>query len=80
MVKAKHGNGHSVAVTQAAGLAARSLARLENEAQRVHAGEAERRERGLQLVSTKTGLSALIRHGKVTIQIEGDDFAVTKSE
>jgi hypothetical protein len=32
------------------------------------------------LVSTKGGFSALIRHGKTTIQIEGDDFAVSKSE
>jgi hypothetical protein len=68
------------AVTQAAGLAARSLAKLEAEAQKVHAMETDRRERGLQLVSTKGEFSTLIRHGKTTIQIEGDDFAVTKSE
>jgi hypothetical protein len=68
------------AVTQAAGLAARSIARLEAEASSVHAAESEKRERALQLVSTKSGFSALIRHGKTTIQIEGDDFAVSQSE
>jgi hypothetical protein len=69
-----------IAITEAAGLAARSIARLEKTAAAVHAAESERRERALQLVSTKGGFSALIRHGKTTIQIEGDDFAVSKSE
>jgi hypothetical protein len=67
-------------ITKAASLAGRAIARLEAEAETIHAAETDRRERGLKLVSTKDGLSALIRHGKVTIQIEGDDFAVTKSE
>lgn len=78
MSKTKHTG--ALAVTTAAGLAGRAMARLEKTASAIHASETDRRERGLQLVSTKTGLSALIKHGKVTIQIEGDDFAVTKGE
>jgi len=73
---AKH-KSNVPAITREAGLAARALNRLEKEAATVHAAETERRERGLQLVSSKSGLSALIRSGKVTIQVEGDEFAVS---
>ena len=62
------------AVTQAAGLAARAVARLEANAAAVHAGATE--TRGFQAVSSKDGFTALIRHGKTVIEISGDDFAV----
>jgi hypothetical protein len=63
------------AITQAAGLAARAIARLETEAARVHS-EANGATRGLQAVSSKGGFSAVIRHGKTIIEIAGDEFAV----
>jgi hypothetical protein len=66
-------------ITKAASLAGRAIARLEAEAQAVHTAETERR-RSLHLVSTRDQVSALIRVGKLTIQVEGDDFAVTKSD
>jgi hypothetical protein len=69
----------AIAVTQAAGLAARAIARLEATAAEVHEAESTRRERGLKVVSTKGGFSALITHGQTTIQIEGDDFALSKA-
>jgi hypothetical protein len=34
----------------------------------------------LKLVSTGQGFSALIKHRKTVIQIEGDDFAITNGE
>jgi hypothetical protein len=59
-------------------LAARAIARLEAAAASINESEMVRRDRTLQLVSTKDRpFSALIRHGRTTIQIEGDDFAVT---
>lgn len=64
-------------VTQAAGLAARSLARLEQAAAEVHASESDRR---LQMVSAKDGFRAVIKHGRTLIEIDGDSFAVTQSE
>lgn len=65
------------AVSHAAGLAGRALARLQAEANAVHSAETERRERGLQLVSTKDqGFNAVIRHGRTIVEISGDDFAV----
>jgi hypothetical protein len=67
-------------ITTSASLAARSLARLEAAAQEVHAAESARRERALQLVWTKDGFSAVIKHGRTLIQIEGDDFAVRRAE
>ncbi len=66
------------AVTKAAGLAARSIARLEANAAAVHAEATERR--GFQAVSSKDGFSALIRHGKTVIEISGDDFAVRQTD
>lgn len=73
-----------VAVTEAAGqagkiasnLAGRVLA-MQTEAKRINAQEIERRARSLQFVSSKENFSALIKAGRTTIQIEGDDFAVT---
>ena len=69
------------AVTQSAGLAARAMARLEAESASVHASETERRERGLQLVSTEEhGFSAVIRHGKTIVEISGNDFTVRQMD
>lgn len=68
-----------LAVTAAAGLAARSLARLEAKAEEVLANETAAR-RSLQMVSSGEQFTALIRHGKTTIQIEGDAFAVTQND
>ena len=64
------------AVTQAAGLAARAMARLEGEAERIAAATGNT-GRSLRLVSSEGQLSALIRCGGTTIQIEGDEFAVS---
>jgi hypothetical protein len=70
----------SIAVMQAAGLAARALARLESTARAVHANETEKRDRELQLVSTaEHGFSAVIRHGKTIVEISGDSFAVRQT-
>ena len=68
------------AITAAAGLAGRALARLEAEATAIHASETERRERGLQLVSTKDTFSAVIRHGHTLVEISGSDFAVRQMD
>jgi hypothetical protein len=65
------------AITAAAGLAGKAIARLETEARAVHSAESARR---LQLVSAGGTFSALIKHGKTTIQIEGNDFAVSTAE
>jgi hypothetical protein len=67
------------AIAQSASLAARALARLESEASIVHASETERRERSLQMVSTKDAFSAVIRHGSTLIEISDEDFAITKT-
>ena len=66
------------AVTQAAGLAARAIARLEANAAVIHAEATEKR--GFQAVSSRDGFSALIRHGKTLIEIQGDDFAVRQTD
>jgi uncharacterized membrane protein YoaK (UPF0700 family) len=72
------------AITEAAksaSLAVLAFARLEKAAAEVHAAETERpAERSLQLVSTSGQLSALIKVGKTTVQIEGDSFAVSTSD
>ena len=66
------------AITQAAGLAGRAIARLEAEAKAVHSISVENEKR-LQLLSSKeAGFSALIKHGRTVIEISGDDFAVTQ--
>jgi hypothetical protein len=68
-------------ITHSAGLAAKAFARLEKAAAEVHASESEKRAtRSLQVVSTEGQLSALIRCGKTTIQIEGDSFAVSTTD
>jgi hypothetical protein len=67
-----------LAVSQAAGLAARAVARLEANAAAIH--EAATEKRGFQAVSSKEGFSALIRHGKTVIEISGDDFAVRQTD
>jgi hypothetical protein len=67
-------------ITEAAGLVARAIARLEQTAAEVRANETARRECALQLDSTKEGFSAVIKHGRTLIQIEGDDFAVSRAE
>jgi hypothetical protein len=67
------------AVTREASLAGRALARLEAAAAEVHA--ASTRERELQLVSTQAGgFSALIKHGKTVVEIQGDSFAVRQMD
>jgi hypothetical protein len=71
----KSTNGNVPAVTKAASLAARSIARLEEAAAAVHNG-GKLGERGFQAVSSKDGFNAVIRHGKTLIEISGDDFAV----
>ena len=69
------------AITKAASLAAKQFARLEAEAQSVQNSEIERRERSLRLISSGSGgFSALIKHGKMAIQIEGNDFAITTQD
>jgi hypothetical protein len=66
------------AISQAAGLAARAIARLESAAAEVH-GEATNR-RGFQAVSSKDGFSAIVRHGKTVIEIQGDEFAIRQTD
>ena len=66
------------AISQAAGLAARAIARLEANAAEVHAEATNKR--GFQAVSSKDGFSALIRHGRTVIEIQGDDFAVRQTD
>lgn len=66
-------------VRKAASLAGRAMQRLEAEAERI-AGEVGMSGRSLRLVSAGEQFSALIRHGKTTIQIEGDAFAITQGE
>ena len=66
------------AVTQAAGLAGRAIARLEAEAKAVHSLSVENEKR-LQLLSSKEhGFQAVIKHGSTVIEIQGDSFAVTQ--
>lgn len=65
------------AISKAAGLAGRAIARLEAAAASVHQSETARRDRSLQLLSSKEhGFQAVIRHGSTTIEIQGNDFAV----
>ena len=66
------------AVTQAAGLAARAVASLVANAAAIHAEANEKC--GFQAVSSRDGFSALIRHGKTVIEIQGDDFAVRQTD
>lgn len=70
----------SLAVTEAASLAGRAIARLEEAAAKIHATETERRDRSLQLVSQSGQLNIVIRQGKTLVQIQGDDFAVSTGE
>ncbi|HEY8008462.1 MAG TPA: hypothetical protein VIE66_17080 [Methylocella sp.] len=55
---------------------AATMARLETEAERI-ATSTGNAGRSLRMVSSEGQLSALIRCGGTTIQIEGDDFAVS---
>jgi hypothetical protein len=63
-------------IRRAATMAGRAMARLEGEAERIAAATGAT-GRSLRLVLSKDQLSALIRCGGTTIQIEGDDFAVS---
>ena len=63
-------------IRKAASMAGRAMARLESEAERI-ATSTGNAGRSLRMVSTEGQLSALIRCGGTTIQIEGDDFAVS---
>jgi hypothetical protein len=68
-------------ITKQASLAGRALARLEATAAAVHESETACRERELQLVSTQAGgFSALIKHGKTVVEIQGDSFAVRQMD
>jgi hypothetical protein len=66
------------AVTSAAGLAGRAIARLEAAAEAVHAQA--NGGRGFQAVSSKEGFAATIKHGKTLIEIQGDSFAVRQMD
>lgn len=66
------------AVSRAAGLAARAIARLEDAAEAVHAQA--NGGRGFQAVSSKEGFAATIKHGKTLIEIQGDSFAVRQTD
>ena len=63
-------------IRKAATMAGRAMARLEGEAERIAAATGNT-GRSLRLVSSEGQLSALIRCGGTTIQIEGDEFAVS---
>jgi hypothetical protein len=63
-------------IRKAASMAGRAMARLETEAERIAAATGAA-GRSLRLVSSEGQLSALIRCGGTTIQIEGDEFAVS---
>ena len=63
-------------IRKAASMAGRAMARLETEAERI-ATSTGNAGRSLRMVSSEGHLSALIRCGGTTIQIEGDDFAVS---
>jgi hypothetical protein len=63
-------------VTRAVGLAGRAIARLEDAAAKAMRDAESKDARSLRLVSQPGALHALIKSGKVTIQIEGDSFAV----
>jgi hypothetical protein len=65
------------AVTQAASLASRAIARMEADASATLAAS---ENKSLQMIAAGGKFSALIKHGKTTIQIEGDDFAVSTAE
>lgn len=71
---------NELAIAQHAGLAARALARLETTARAVHESETAKRDRAMQLISSREGFSAVIRHGKTLVEISGDDFAVTRTD
>jgi len=66
------------AITNAAGLAGRAIARLEAAAEAVHAQA--NGGRGFQAVSSKEGFAATIKHGKTLIEIQGDSFAVRQTD
>jgi hypothetical protein len=63
-------------IRKVASMAGCAMARLETEAERI-ATSTGNAGRSLRLVSSEGQLSALIRCGGTTIQIEGDDFAVS---
>jgi hypothetical protein len=63
-------------IRKAATMAGRDMARLEGEAERIAAATGAT-GRSLRMVASEGGLSALIRCGGTTIQIEGDEFAVS---
>ena len=81
--------GKNLAVTEAAahagaliskhGLAGRRVAALLTEGERIAASIPNGHQRTLQAVSSNggAGFSALIKHGNTTLQIEGNNFAVT---
>ena len=76
MIKQKD-NSKLPAVTQAASLAARAISRMEKDAAATLAAS---ENKSLQLLAAGGKFSALIKHGITTIQIEGNDFAVSTAE
>jgi hypothetical protein len=56
----------------------RALARLEAAAEAVHAAATS--VRGFQAVSSKDGFSAVIKHGRTLIEIQGEDFAIRQTD
>ena len=70
----------ALAVTKAAGLAARQIAAMERNAKDVDANETERRDVRLQLLSAPTGMQAVIKNDRFMVRIDGDTFAVTSRD
>ncbi|GEM_PF-3441377 len=64
-------------IRKAASMAGRAMQRLEAEAAERIAATTGTMGRSLRLVSAQGQLSALIKCGGTTIQIEGDEFAVS---
>jgi hypothetical protein len=62
------------AVTQAASMAGKAIARLEDAARKVNASETERR--GFQAVSSPSGFQLLVKHGRTVIEVQDDAFSI----
>lgn len=74
----KHKNVPAITeAARAASLVGRQVAAMQKEARRIDAAEIDRSNGSLQLVVSADHISAMIRRGKVTVQIEDDEFAVT---
>lgn len=76
----KHKTSSLPAVTAAAKVASRQLSALNRAAEAIHGKAYENPARSLHIVSTKDGIEALIRTGKLTVQVQNGDFAVSMSD